>query len=188
MILKDQIKCVRQSSQGYPASLLAGLGSGTSAEFWAAGPMELLSQPKTGFFCSSKCPGRIILKTFDAITQMRDEGQILMGGFHSMMEWECLSILLRGRQLIIWVSSTKHCWNAIETGTPASLPAGATAHPVALRARQQKNDSGPRRTAQSFVAALCDRMFVAHAAANSRTAALVEEFRTKGKPIFTNIT
>jgi len=40
-------------------------------------------------------PGSIVLKTFDAITRMRDDGKILIGGFHSVMEWECLGILLR---------------------------------------------------------------------------------------------
>jgi len=43
------------------------------------------------------------LETFDAITAMRDEGRTLIGGFHSPMEWECLVILLRGRQPAIWV-------------------------------------------------------------------------------------
>src|ERR1700733_3981348 len=71
-------------------------------EVWAAGPTDSLAQSKLGFFCSSQCPGSIVLKTFDAITQMRDEGKILIGGFHSVMEWECLRILLRGRQPIIW--------------------------------------------------------------------------------------
>jgi hypothetical protein len=32
---------------------------------------------------------------------MRDEGRTLIGGFHSPMEWECLGILLRGRQPVI---------------------------------------------------------------------------------------
>ena len=83
--------------------MLEGLRSDVPNEFWAAGPLQPLDQPKTGFFCSSQCPGSIILKTFDAITQMRDEGQVLIGGFHAVMEWECLSILLRGRQPVIWV-------------------------------------------------------------------------------------
>ena len=34
---------------------------------------------------------------------MRDEGQTLIGGFHSVMEWECLGIFLRGCQPVIWV-------------------------------------------------------------------------------------
>jgi hypothetical protein len=103
MILSGQVAAIRSGSKGFPQALLAGLGTDSPAEFWAAGPLQFLAQPKTGFFCSSQCPGATILKTFDAITRMRDEGQILIGGFHSAMEWECLGILLRGRQPIIWV-------------------------------------------------------------------------------------
>src|ERR1035438_5678736 len=90
MILNEQVATIRQGSAAYPQALLAGVGSDAPAEFWAAGPLQPLNQPKTGFFCSSQCPGSIVLKTFDAITRMRDEGQILIGGFHSVMEWEGL--------------------------------------------------------------------------------------------------
>jgi hypothetical protein len=103
MILNEQVTTIRRESPAYPQSLLASLGSAAPAELWVAGPLKPLDQLKTGFFCSSQCPGSIILKTFDAITQMRDEGQILIGGFHSVMEWECLGILLRGRHPVIWV-------------------------------------------------------------------------------------
>jgi len=102
-ILNEQVVTIRQESPAYPEVLLKWLGSDAPAEFWAAGPLKALDQPKTGFFCSSQCPGSIVLKTFDAITKMRGEGQILIGGFHSVMEWECLGILLRGRQPVIWV-------------------------------------------------------------------------------------
>ena len=80
MILNEQVVAVRPGSSGFPQTLLAGLGSDAPAELWAAGPLEVLDQPKTGFFCSSQCPGSIVLKTFDAITRMRDKGQVLIGG------------------------------------------------------------------------------------------------------------
>jgi len=90
VILNEQVATIRQGSPPYPLALHKGLSSDAPTEFWAAGPVQLLDQPKTGFFCSSQCPGSIILKTFDVITRMRDEGQVLIGGFHSVMEWECL--------------------------------------------------------------------------------------------------
>src|ERR1700676_3737187 len=87
----------------YPPALDEGLGSDAPTQFWAAGPVQLLDQSKTGFFCSSQCPGSIILKTFDAITRMRDEGQVLIAGFPSGMDCECRVRLLRGHQPVIWV-------------------------------------------------------------------------------------
>ena len=67
------------------------MGRNAPAELLAAGPLQLRDLHKIGFFCSSQCSGSIVLKTFDAITRMRDKGQILIGGFHSLMEWECLA-------------------------------------------------------------------------------------------------
>jgi len=103
MILNGQITALRVGGPGLPQTLLAGFGSDAPAELWAAGPIALLDLPKTAFFCSSQCPGSVVLKTFDAITRMRDEGKVFIGGFHSVMEWECLGILLRGHQPVIWV-------------------------------------------------------------------------------------
>jgi hypothetical protein len=44
-------------------------------------PAQIIKAEKTGFFCSSQCPGLVIQKTFKLITAMRDEGRILIGGF-----------------------------------------------------------------------------------------------------------
>ena len=44
------------------------------SSLWAAGPSDFSVGEKIGFFCSSQCPGGVILKTFDAIATMRDAG------------------------------------------------------------------------------------------------------------------
>lgn len=48
--------------------------------------------------CSVKCPGDLILKTYDLAQQLREAEVTIIGGFHSLMERECLTILLRGNQ------------------------------------------------------------------------------------------
>ena len=80
MILYEQVVVFCAKGQGLPQPLFAALGSNAPAEVWAAGPIALLDHPKTAFFCSSQCPGSVVLKTFDAITRMRDKGQVLIGG------------------------------------------------------------------------------------------------------------
>ena len=67
--------------------------------FW--GNLDILKEKKAAFFCSSKCPGDLIIKTYDLAKKWRNEGITVIGGFHSPMEQECLSILLRGRQPVI---------------------------------------------------------------------------------------
>ena len=48
-----------------------------------------------------KCPGDLILQTYDLAQQLRDTGTTVIGGFHTPMERECLTILLRGAQPVI---------------------------------------------------------------------------------------
>ena len=43
----------------------------------------------------------IILKTYDLTQQLREAEVTVIGGFHSLMEQECLTILLRGNQPLI---------------------------------------------------------------------------------------
>ena len=185
MILDRQVAAVPQGSSGFPQALLAELGSDAPAEFWAAGPLHLLDLPKTGFFCSSQCPGSIILKTFDAITRMRDEGQILIGGFHSVMEWECMGILLRGRQPVIWVPARSIVGMRLK---PELVPAFKDGRLLILSPFPPK---GKRITAalaearNRFVGALADRIFVPHAAPGGRTLALCHTLLANNKCVYT---
>ena len=185
MILKEQVTTIRQNSPAYPKALQAELGSSAPTEFWAAGPTELLARSKVGFFCSSQCPGSVILKTFDAITRMRDEGQILIGGFHSVMEWECLGILLRGHQPIIWVPARSivgmrlkpELQPAFKDGRLLILSPFPPAHNrITTALAEQRN---------RFIGALADSIFVPHAAPNSRTLALCATLSNSGKRILT---
>ena len=185
MILNEQFATIRQESPVYPQALLAGLGSDAPAELWAAGPLQPLDQPKIGFFCSSQCPGSIVLTTFDAITKMRDEGQILTGGFHSVMEWECLGILLRGRQPVIWVPARSIVGMHLK---PELVPAFDTGRLLILSPFPPKDKRITATLAEArnrFVGALADSIFVSHAAPGGKTAALCHALLASGKRVCT---
>ena len=185
MILKEQVTTIRQNSPAYPKALQAGLGSSAPAEFWAAGPTELLARSKVGFFCSSQCPGSIILKTFDVITQMRDEDQILIGGFHSVMEWECLGILLRGRQPVIWVPARSIVGMRLKPELQPAFKDGRLLILSPFLPTQNRMTTALAEQRNRFVGALADRIFVPHAAPNSRTLALCATLSNSGKRILT---
>jgi hypothetical protein len=61
----------------------------------AIGNLDILSHNSTSLFCSTKYPGDLIVKTYDIAQILRDAGMTVISGFHSPMERECLSILLR---------------------------------------------------------------------------------------------
>jgi predicted Rossmann fold nucleotide-binding protein DprA/Smf involved in DNA uptake len=183
MVLNGQVTAFLVGGQGLPQTLLAGLGSDAPAELWAAGPIALLDHPKTGFFCSSQCPGSAVLKTFDAITRMRDEGQVLIGGFHSVMEWECLGILLRGRQPVIWVPARSIVGMHLKPELVPAFNAGRLLILSPFPPKDKRITSALAEARNRFVGALADRVFVPHAAPNSRTLALCNELIASGKQV-----
>ena len=160
-------------------------GASSPAKVWAAGPINVLERDKTGFFCSGQCPGGVILKTFDAITAMRDECRILVGGFHSPMEWECLGILLRGRQPVIWVPARGIVGMHLKPELQSAFAAGRLLILSPFDPKQRRITADLAEDRNRFVASLADRAFVAHAAPGSKTLALSDELRSLGKPVLT---
>lgn len=67
----------------------------------AIGDLNNLNQNLLGIMCSQSCPGDLVLKGFDAVKQIRDQGITMVSGFHSSMEKDIFEILLRGNQSII---------------------------------------------------------------------------------------
>ena len=65
------------------------------------GCLSILEYPLTALFCSNRCPGDLILKTYDLARAMRDAGISVVGGFQTPMEKECLRLLLRGSQPMV---------------------------------------------------------------------------------------
>ena len=58
------------------------------------GNLSLLDEPLTALFCSNRCPGDLIIRTYDLARAMRDAGVPVIGGFQTPMERECLRLLL----------------------------------------------------------------------------------------------
>jgi len=85
----------------YPARLRGRLGEAAPAQLSTLGNLALLALPKTGLFCSARCPGAAILRAYDQAAHWRDAGRCIISGFHSPVEKECLRILLRGTSPII---------------------------------------------------------------------------------------
>jgi hypothetical protein len=97
----------RKRPASQPVALKGKVGPSASLTDWKfkhgdavlhrIGDEAILRQKCMGLICSVRCPGSIVIKTFDAIRELRDAGIIVAGGFHSPMEKECLDFLLRGQ-------------------------------------------------------------------------------------------
>ncbi len=65
------------------------------------GNTELLKLEKTAFLCSREIPASIVLKCYDWAIVQREQGNCIIGGFHSKIEKDVLHYLLKGDQPII---------------------------------------------------------------------------------------
>lgn len=68
---------------------------------WAIGNLGILKRDLLGFFCSVKCPGNIILKTYDLARSFRDAGMPVISGFHSPIQKDVFDLLLNGSQPLV---------------------------------------------------------------------------------------
>lgn len=65
------------------------------------GNTDLLKLHKAAFLCSRKAPASVVLKCYDWAIEQREEGNCIIGGFHSQLEKDVLHYLLKGKQPII---------------------------------------------------------------------------------------
>ncbi|HEY5811391.1 MAG TPA: hypothetical protein VIT23_01910 [Terrimicrobiaceae bacterium] len=68
---------------------------------WLHGNSELLAQPLHALLCSKACPGAKVIEAVDLAQRWRAENRAVIGGFHTLVEKECLRIFLRGPQHIV---------------------------------------------------------------------------------------
>ena len=149
------------------------------------GNLRLLEEPLTALFCSNRCPGDLILKTYDLARVIRDAGVPVIGGFQTPMERECLRLLLRGDQPVVVCPARginnmrlPHDWRpALDKGRLLVLsPFPATARRPTAELAAQRND---------LVALLAAQVFIAHAAPGSKTEAFALKLAATGKPLLT---
>lgn len=151
----------------------------------AMGNTDVLKRVGLGLICSIQCPGTVIIKTYEAVRELRDAGVVMIGGFHSPMERECLALLLRGTQpVILCVARTleglrlaKEARRAVEEGRLLVLS------PFGTNAKRTTSANAVIRN--EFVAALADAVLIPHASAGGKTANLARQVIERGQPLFT---
>ena len=149
------------------------------------GNLRLLDEPLTALFCSNRCPGDLILKTYALARDLRDAGAPVIGGFQTPLERECLRLLLRGAQPVVVCPARSidnmripRNWRpALDGGRLLVLsPFPATARRPTVELAAQRND---------LVADLAQRVFIANAAPGSKTEAFAHKLADTGKPLLT---
>ena len=159
----------------------------TEASLQTIGEAAILSRPKVALFCSVKCSGKLILETYDLAKRFRDEGILVISGFHSPMEQECLRILLRSPHPVVWClargmyrrvpTAPVDCRPAVEAGRLVII----SPFPTQVRHVSAKT----AMTRNRLVAEMADAVVVAHATSGGKMETLYRETAAAGKPLYT---
>ena len=176
---------IDRSDSRYPAVLTERLGKASSAAITAMGRVEILRQNRLGLICSIRCPGSIVIQTFDAIRDLRDAGIVVAGGFHSPMEKECLDFLLRGEQPVIVCPAKGLAHPRLPATWRAAIDAGRLLFLSPFGDTVTRTTGAQAETRNDFIAALSHAILIPHASPGGKAEALARHILERGQPLFT---
>lgn len=179
------VNTTHRGEPGYPERLPRFLGDAAPERVTARGNVDLLREKALGLFCSQKCPGKLILETYDLACALREQGATVISGFHTPMEQECLRLLLRGKQPVIICPARSIETMRLHAEWRKPLVDGRLLilSPFAQKHRRITAETSAIRN--RFVAALADQVFIAYAAPGGKTESFAGEALAWGKPVLT---
>ena len=190
--MAESIQRITQTDTNYPAGLEQYLKTEIPETIWARGSIGLLPGQNTtlngdlwAFFCSSKCPGEIILKAHDLAQKFKEIGVPTIGGYHSPVEQECLRVLLRGSQPILLCPARSIENMRLKSAWKDALTEKRLLILSIFGEHHRRSTAALANQRNAFVAALADKICIAHAAEDSKILEFAQMVVSWGKPIFT---
>ena len=160
------------------------LDDGRPPRVTSKGDLGILDKTLIGLFCSVRCPGDVVLKIYDLSRTLRSTDVTIIGGFQSPMEKEFLDLLLRGPASVVVCPARGIGRMRVPAEWKKPLSDGR------LLLLSFFDDSIRRPTADiaanrnAYVAALADRILIAHAEKGGKTEKLCKDALAKSKPVF----
>lgn len=169
----------------YPAAPACYLGEHAPESLAALGNTALLQRPALALFCSVKCPGSLILKSHDLAQQLCQTHMPVISSFHSPIEKECLTVLLRGQNPLIICPARSLAGLRLRAEWREPLAQGRLLFLSPFAAGQRRPTAAMARQRNRLVGALAEWIFIAYAAPGGKTEQLCREFIAWGKPVYT---
>jgi len=170
---------------GFPEGILVHLTNEAPETVAVLGNHDILQDRKLAIFCSSRCPGGLILQTYELIQNLRQSAVTVISGFHSPIEQECLTLLLRSPRPIMYCVARALDGMRIPREHRGPLEEGRLVFlsPFLEKPRRATTETAFYRN--RFTAALADVVLVLHAESGGKTEHLCREVLSWGKPLFT---
>ena len=179
------VTIIASTSHDFPPALRSSSLTPPCPQLWAIGHLDILTTRLVGLFCSTKCPGNIIVQTYDLARALRDAGISVISGFHSPMEQECLDLLLRGRQPLVICPARSIAHMRIPDGWRTPLAEGRLLVLSLFAAPHRRPTGGLAEQRNRLVAALADAVVIAHASPGSKIDRLYAGIVAPGKRVYT---
>ena len=176
---------IQQDESNYPSFLITYLSANAPKDITAIGNLDILKNNTLAVFSSVKCPGTIILKTYDLMKKLRESDITVISGFHSPMERECLNILLKGNQPVIICPARSIEGMRIRSEYKKPLKEGRLLFLSQFPEEEKRISSEKALRRNYFVAALAAFIFIPYAAPKSSTEIFCQEILKWGKQVYT---
>lgn len=153
--------------------------------------LNLLGEPhvlqcvRLGLICSVSCPGSVVIKTYDAIRELRDAGVVVAGGFHSPMEQECLDFLLRGKQSVVLSPACAMESLSLEPRQEEAVARGCLSVVSIFGSEHATVTSAQALRRNEFVAVLAGTVLVVHAAPGGKAETAAVRAIARGQEVLT---
>lgn len=149
------------------------------------GDPHFLTSELLAFFCSVKCPGSVILKTYDLSKELGKAGIPVIGGFHSPIEKECMIMMLRGDGPVVWCVARSIQKMRVPKELRPHVDRGRLSIVSTSPAYQHRPTKELSAVRNRFVADHAKAVFVAYADPGGQIEKLCHALLQEGKPIFT---
>ncbi|MBI4529826.1 MAG: DNA-processing protein DprA [Deltaproteobacteria bacterium] len=179
------ISRLTETDPDYPGVLRLYLKEDAPLSITALGNRKILGYPKLALFCSGRCPQNLIMQTHALLQNLTESNSTVIGGFHSPVEREGLSTLLRGEGPIVVCPARSLVKMRVPKEWRAALEEGRLLVLSFFPDHRHRSDIQMALRRNRFVAALADRIFMPYAAPGSKTEELCKEIVSWGKTLYT---
>ncbi|BBO69639.1 hypothetical protein DSCA_35690 [Desulfosarcina alkanivorans] len=176
---------IKTSESTCPAALLKGEISSRFQSFWTIGNLDILNDNLLGIFCSIRCPGKIILNTYDCMRLLRDAGVPVVSGFHSPIEKDCLDILLKGDQSIVVCPARSIARMRIPSVWKKPIDQGRLLILSPFDEKQKRPTVSTAQQRNNLVAMLGSRFLIPYADTSGKPEQLGRKIIQAGKGVYT---
>ncbi|MEM9121022.1 MAG: DNA-processing protein DprA [Cyanobacteria bacterium P01_F01_bin.56] len=173
------------SHPSYPKALQKFWHDPSLQTLSAIGNLQILENRTLAIFCSVQCPGDLILHTYDFARALRDTDTATISGFHSPMEKECLNLLQRGTQPILYCPARSLEKMRLLRNIKTAIDEERLLLLSPFTRNQHRVTASLAQTRNYWVTALADAVFIAYATPGSKTEALAKQTVFWGKPLLT---